>query len=57
LLEGNNVNLRKAENEDVSLVEEWWCNPQYMGNFQDIMTISKAKMEKVMLSTIDTPRF
>jgi len=49
LLEGNNVNLRKAGKDDVSLVVEWWCNPQYMGNFQDIMTISKAKMEKVML--------
>ena len=43
------MNLRKAEKADVSLVVKWWCNPQYMGNFQDVMTISKVKMEKVML--------
>jgi len=49
LLEGKNVNLRKAEKGDVSLVVEWWRNPQYMGNFQDTMTISKPKMKKVML--------
>ena len=43
------MNLRKAEKDDVSLVVEWWGNSQYMGDYQDIMTISKAKMEKVML--------
>ena len=49
MLEGNYVNLRKAEKDDVSLVVDWWSNPQYMGNFQDTMTISKEKMEKVTL--------
>ena len=49
MLEGKNVNLRKAEKDDVSLVVEWWGNSQYMGDYQDVMTISKAKMEKVML--------
>ncbi len=28
---------------------EWWGNSKYMGNYQDVMTISKAMMEKVML--------
>ncbi len=38
-----------AEKDDVSLVVEWWSNSEYMGDFQDVMAISRAKMEKVML--------
>ena len=49
MFEGRNVNLRKAEKDDVSSVLEWWGNSEYMGDFQDVMTISRAKMEKVML--------
>jgi len=49
VLEGKNVNMRKAEKDDASLAMEWWGNQQYMGDYQDIMTISKEKMEKVML--------
>jgi len=49
LLEGKNVNLRRAEKDDVSLVVEWWSNSEYMGDFQDVMAIPRAKMEKIML--------
>lgn len=49
MLEGKNLNLRIAEKDDVSLVAEWWKNPQYMGEHQDAMDISEAKLEKVML--------
>jgi RimJ/RimL family protein N-acetyltransferase len=49
MLRGNIVNLKVAEKNDVSLVEQWWSNSQYMGEYQDVMTISKAKLEKVML--------
>ena len=49
MLEGKNLNLRIAEKDDVSLVAEWWRNPQYMGEYQDVMDISEAKLEKVML--------
>ena len=49
MLEGKNVNLRRAEKADVSLIMEWWGNSKYMGDYQDVMRISKAKMEKVML--------
>jgi len=41
LLEGKNLNLRVAEKDDVSLVAEWWRNPQYMGEHQDVMDISE----------------
>ena len=49
LLEGKNVNLRRAEKDDVSLVAQRWSNSQYMGEYQDTLTISKARLEKVML--------
>lgn len=49
MLEGKNLNLRIAEKDDVSLVAEWWRNPQYMGEYQDAMDISEGKLEKVML--------
>ncbi len=43
------MNLRRAEKDDVSLVVEWWSNSEYMGDFQDVMAISRAQMKKVML--------
>lgn len=49
MLEGKNVNLRKAEKDDVSLVAQRWSNSQYMGEYQDTLTISKAKLQKVIL--------
>ena len=49
MLEGKNLNLRIAEKDDVSLVAEWWRDPQYMGEYQDAMDISEEKLEKVML--------
>jgi RimJ/RimL family protein N-acetyltransferase len=49
LFEGKNLNLRAAEKGDVSLVAEWWRNPQYMGEHQDVMDISESKLEKVMI--------
>ena len=48
MLRGKIVNLKVAEKDDVSLVEQWWSNSQYMGEYQDVMTISKAKLEEVM---------
>jgi len=49
LLEGKNVNLRRAEKEDVSLVAQWWSSSEYMGEYQDVLKISQAELEKVML--------
>ena len=43
------MNLRKAEKDDVSLVAKWWRKSQYMGEYQDTLTIPKEKLEKVML--------
>jgi RimJ/RimL family protein N-acetyltransferase len=49
LLEGHAVNLRIAEKEDVPLIAEWWNDMEYFGEHQGLMTISKAKLEKVVL--------
>jgi len=49
MLKGKIVNLRIAQKDDVSLVAEWWRNQQYMGEHQDVMKISQAKLKKVML--------
>jgi len=46
MLEGKIVNLRFAEKDDVSLVAQWWRNPRYMGEYQDILTIIKIKTEE-----------
>jgi len=49
LLEGKKVNLRAAAKDDVSLIARWWSNAEYMGEHQDVMTISREELEKVML--------
>jgi RimJ/RimL family protein N-acetyltransferase len=52
LLEGKTVNLRRASKSDVALVMRWWSNPQYMGEYQDTMKLSKEEFEKIMLENI-----
>jgi RimJ/RimL family protein N-acetyltransferase len=49
LLEGKKVNLRAATKDDVSLIARWWSNAEYMGEHQDVMTLSIEELEKVML--------
>jgi RimJ/RimL family protein N-acetyltransferase len=49
LLEGRTVNLGNASKNDVALVKRWWSDPQYMGEYQDTMMLSKEELEKVML--------
>jgi RimJ/RimL family protein N-acetyltransferase len=46
------VNLRKAEQGDVSLVMQWWSDQQYMGEYQDTMRLSKKEFEKIMLRNL-----
>jgi RimJ/RimL family protein N-acetyltransferase len=50
LLEGNNVNLRVMEKEDVSLFAEWLNNPLFLGEFWDFSAAqrSKAEIEKTL---------
>lgn len=43
------MNLRAAGENDLPLVAEWWNDTAYMGEYQDTMSMSKAKLEKIML--------
>ena len=49
MLEGKKVNLRIAEKDDVSLIMKWWGDPQYMGEYQDVMTKTQPELEKIVL--------
>ena len=49
MLEGESINLRLAGKKDVSLIAEWWSDRGYMGEYQDVMTISERTLEEIML--------
>jgi len=35
MLEGKRVNLRVVEREDLNLLNEWFNNPEFVGEYQD----------------------
>lgn len=47
MLEGNAVNLRVIEKEDLSLYAEWFNNPLFSGEYLRLQQESKTKMEKL----------
>ena len=46
MLEGNLVNLRVIEKEDLPLVAEWSNNPEFGGEFEGLEQASRAELEK-----------
>jgi len=46
LLEGKNVNLRIWEKEDMKLIAEWTNNPDFFDEFELLVQVSRADMEK-----------
>jgi ribosomal-protein-alanine N-acetyltransferase len=46
LLEGNRVNLRVLEKEDLSLVTEWANDPEFSGEYEPLEQISYDEVEK-----------
>jgi RimJ/RimL family protein N-acetyltransferase len=46
LLEGKTVNLRVVEKEDLSLVAEWFSNPEFFSVYTPLLQMSKADLEK-----------
>jgi len=46
LLEGKNVNLRVVEKEDLPLIVEWANDPEFNGEHEPIMQLSRAELEK-----------
>ncbi len=53
MLEGSVVNLRIADKKDVPLIAKWWNDQEYSGEYQGFMTISEARLEKLLLETPD----
>ncbi len=47
MLEGKTVNLRIAEKEDLSLAAEWLNKLDYFGEYNPLMQISKAELQKM----------
>jgi RimJ/RimL family protein N-acetyltransferase len=48
LLEGKNVNLRIMEKEDLPLYQEWWNNPEFVGEYLPPTQSSRAETEKIL---------
>jgi hypothetical protein len=46
LLEGEMVNLRVVEKEDLPWVAECINNPEFYGEYEPLMQVSKAELEK-----------
>jgi len=47
LLEGKNVNLRIVEKEDFPLVTEWLNNLDFFGEYNPLMQMSRADLQKM----------
>jgi RimJ/RimL family protein N-acetyltransferase len=46
LLEGNTVNLRVVEKEDLPLFAEWLNTPEFLGEYNPLRQMSRAEIEK-----------
>lgn len=46
LLEGNNLELRLMERNDLPILIEWTNNPEFMGKYEELEQESDAELEK-----------
>ena len=46
MLEGNNLNLRVTEKEDLPLFAEWINNREFLGEYESFEPISRMELEK-----------
>ena len=46
MLEGKTVNLRIMEKEDLPLAAEWTNTPEYFGEYNPLMQMSKSELQK-----------
>lgn len=46
MLEGNNVNLRVMEKEDLPLFTEWVNKPEFIGEYNPLRQVSRTEVEK-----------
>jgi ribosomal-protein-alanine N-acetyltransferase len=57
LLEGKTVNLRIAEKEDLSMVAEWLNNLDFFGEYNPLMQMSKADLQKMYENSSPDERY
>lgn len=46
MLQGNNLNLRVMEKDDLPILIEWFNNPEFFGEYNPLWQTSKTDMEK-----------
>ena len=47
MLEGNKVNLRIIEREDLPVLQEWDNNPEFMGEYEPFRQETRTDLEKI----------
>jgi RimJ/RimL family protein N-acetyltransferase len=57
LLEGNNVNLRVMEKEDLPLFAEWTNKPEVWGEYDPLWQMSRTEVEKMFESSHELKAF
>jgi len=57
LLEGKLLNLRVMEKEDLSLLAEWFNNPEVFGEYNPLRQLSKVETEKMLESPLELKPF
>jgi ribosomal-protein-alanine N-acetyltransferase len=56
LLEGKNANLKAMEKEDLPLLQEWISKPEFLGEYNPLVQMSKTEVEKILASP-NEPKF
>jgi ribosomal-protein-alanine N-acetyltransferase len=57
MLEGNLVNLRVTEKEDLPLLAEWFSDPEVFGEYNPLRQLSRVETEKILESPLELKPF
>ena len=57
MLEGKNVNLRVMEKEDLPLFAEWLNKPEFLGEYNSLLQMSKSEAEKILENPYERKHF
>ena len=57
VLEGKNVNLRVMEKEDLPLFAEWVNKPEFLGEYNSLLQMSKSEAEKMLENPYEMKHF
>ena len=57
MLEGHHVNLRIMEKEDLSILQEWDNNPEFMGEYEPFRQETRTELERTYANLKDAQWF